>query len=506
PLTGDELPVYAANFVLMEYGEGAVMAVPAHDQRDFEFASQYGLPIRVVVRPEGETLEAGDLASAFSDHGVLQHSGEFDGLTSAEAFDAIAEKLEGRGVGERRTNYRLRDWGVSRQRYWGTPIPVIHCPACGAVPVPEDDLPVVLPEMELHEAASPLKRSPEFYETTCPECGGAAQRETDTFDTFVESSWYFARYTCPDSDQAMTDERARYWLPVDQYVGGVEHAVLHLLYARFVNKLMRDAGLVANDEPFTRLLTQGMVLKDGAKMSKSKGNVVDPQEMIDRFGADTVRLFILFAAPPDQALEWSDEGVQGAHRFLNRLWRLVAEFAAAGAAPEMPAELSAEAADLRYQVHELIQRASQDVRERYHFNTAVAAAMELVNALGKQADNSDPAVRAVVGEGLNAVVRLLAPMTPHLADALWQGLGNAAGVENASWPEADPAALERDQVELVVQVNGKLRDRIQVAADADEDTIREQALASERVQELTEGVTVRKVVVVPGKLVNVVAK
>ena len=506
PITGEKLPVYAANFVLMEYGEGAVMAVPAHDQRDFEFASQYGLPIRVVVRPEGETLEAGDLASAFSDHGVLQHSGEFDGLTSAEAFDAIAEKLEGRGVGERRTNYRLRDWGVSRQRYWGTPIPVIHCPACGAVPVPEDDLPVVLPEMELHEAASPLKRSPEFYETTCPECGGAAQRETDTFDTFVESSWYFARYTCPDSDQAMTDERARYWLPVDQYVGGVEHAVLHLLYARFVNKLMRDAGLVANDEPFTRLLTQGMVLKDGAKMSKSKGNVVDPQEMIDRFGADTVRLFILFAAPPDQALEWSDEGVQGAHRFLNRLWRLVAEFAAAGAAPEMPAELSAEAADLRYQVHELIQRASQDVRERYHFNTAVAAAMELVNALGKQADNSDPAVRAVVGEGLNAVVRLLAPMTPHLADALWQGLGNGAGVENASWPEADPAALERDQVELVVQVNGKLRDRIQVAADADEDTIREQALASERVQELTEGVTVRKVVVVPGKLVNVVAK
>jgi len=507
PLTGERLPVFAANFVLMEYGEGAVMAVPAHDQRDFEFAAKYGLPVRPVVVPADGDLDAASMEEAHTEPGILQDSHEFSGLTSAGAFEAIADKLAALGRGERRTNYRLRDWGVSRQRYWGAPIPVIYCDACGAVPVPEDDLPVVLPEdLEFSGAGSPLAESETFKRATCPECGGEAERETDTFDTFVESSWYFARYACPDADQAMVDERARYWLPVDQYVGGVEHAVLHLLYARFVNKLMRDAGLLANDEPFTRLLTQGMVLKDSAKMSKSKGNVVDPQEMIDRFGADTVRLFILFAAPPDQALEWSDEGVAGAHRFLNRLWRLTAGFAEQGPAPALPAELPAEADELRHQVHTLIQRASDDVRRRYHFNTAVAAAMEIVNGLAKQADSADPAVRAVVGEGLSAVVRLLAPMTPHLASALWQGLGNQSPVETAPWPEADPAALERDTLDLVVQVNGKNRDQIQVPSDADEATIREQALARDRVQEFVGEAAVRKVIVVPGKLVNVVAK
>ncbi|KPV39556.1 leucine--tRNA ligase [Thiohalorhabdus denitrificans] len=506
PVTGERLPVYAANFVLMEYGEGAVMAVPAHDQRDFEFAGKYGIPVRVVIRPEDGDLEAAAMEEAFTEPGVLQNSGDFDGLTSAEAFGAIADRLETLGRGERRVNYRLRDWGVSRQRYWGAPIPVIHCEACGAVPVPEEDLPVELPEMELHEAGSPLKQAPEFYETACPECGGPAVRETDTFDTFVESSWYFVRYACPDSGTAMADERARYWLPVDQYVGGVEHAVLHLLYARFFNKLMRDAGLLDNDEPFQRLLTQGMVLKDGAKMSKSKGNVVDPQEMIDRFGADTVRLFILFAAPPDQALEWQEEGVQGMHRFLHRLWRLVGGYAEGGTAPALPAELPEEAAELRRQVHELVQRASVDVRERYHFNTAVAAAMEITNALSKAAEATDEATRAVVGEGLDAVVRLLAPMTPHVANALWAGLGKEGAVEDAAWPEADPAALERDTIELVVQVNGKNRSQIQVPADADENTIREQALANERIREVVGDTPVRKVIVVPGKLVNVVAK
>ncbi|MFA9460400.1 leucine--tRNA ligase [Thiohalorhabdus methylotrophus] len=506
PITGERLPVYAANFVLMEYGEGAVMAVPGHDQRDFEFAGKYGIDIRVVITPEDEELEPSGMEEAFTEPGVLKNSGEFDGLDSARAFEAIADKLAALGKGERRVNYRLRDWGVSRQRYWGAPIPVVHCDSCGAVPVPEEDLPVVLPELELHEAGSPLKQTPEFHETACPECGGAAVRETDTFDTFMESSWYFARYACPDSEQAMVDGRAHYWLPVDQYVGGVEHAVLHLLYARFFNKLMRDAGLLENDEPFSRLLTQGMVLKEGAKMSKSKGNVVDPQEMIDRFGADTVRLFILFAAPPDQALEWHEEGVQGMHRFLHRLWRLVAGFAEAGPAPALPAELPEEAVELRHQVHQLVQRASQDVRERYHFNTAVAAAMEITNALGKQAENGDPAMRAVVGEGLGAVVRLLAPMTPHIASALWQGLGGEGAVERAAWPEADPVALERDTVQLVVQVNGKNRAQIQVPADAGEETIREQALANERIRELVGETPVRKVIVVPDKLVNVVAK
>ncbi len=507
PITGERLPVLVANFVLMEYGEGAVMAVPAHDQRDFELASRFGVPIRPVVVPEGGDLDAEEMEAAYTDYGVLKDSGPFSGLTSEAAFDAVADRLEAEGHGERRTNYRLRDWGVSRQRYWGAPIPVIHCPACGAVPVPESELPVVLPEdVELAVPGSPLAESQAFRRATCPECGSEAERETDTFDTFVESSWYFVRYCCPDNGSAMVDERAHYWLPVDQYVGGVEHAVLHLLYARFFNKLLRDAGLLTSDEPFTRLLTQGMVLKDGAKMSKSKGNVVDPQEMIDRFGADTVRLFILFAAPPDQALEWSDEGVQGAHRFLNRLWRLVFEFTEAGTAPALPSELPEEAADLRHRVHELIQRASRDVRQRYHFNTAVAAAMEITNALAKVVDREDPAMRAVVGEALDAVVRLLAPMAPHIAATLWQGLGGEGWPEDAPWPEPDPAALERDTVEMVVQVNGKNRDRIQVAADADEDAIREQALASGRVREHVGEAPVRKVVVVPGKLVNVVAK
>ncbi len=507
PITGECLPVYVANFVLMEYGEGAVMAVPAHDQRDFEFARKYGLEVRPVVVPEATTLEGDDLEQAYTKPGILQRSGRFDGLRSAEANEAITAYLESTGAGERQVNYRLRDWGISRQRYWGAPIPVIYCDGCGVVPVPDADLPVVLPEgLTFSGAGSPLKAVPEFYETPCPRCRKPAVRETDTFDTFVESAWYYARYACPDNETAMLDERADYWLPVDQYVGGVEHAVLHLLYARFFNKLLRDVGLLTSNEPFTRLLTQGMVLKDGAKMSKSKGNVVDPQEMIDRFGADTVRLFILFAAPPDQALEWSDEGIQGAYRFLRRLWRLVAEFTEHGPVPELPAELPTEVAELRRRNHELLQRASIDVRERYHFNTAVAAVMEIANALAKFVRDTDPSTRAVVGEGLDRVVRLLAPMVPHICDELWRALGNESPLEEVPWPEADEAALVRDQIDLVVQVNGKVRDRIRVATDADEAAVKEAVMGSTRVQQFVGEAPIRKVVVVPGKLANVVVE
>ncbi|MBK5944459.1 MAG: leucine--tRNA ligase [Halorhodospira halophila] len=506
PLTGERIPVWVANFVLMEYGSGAVMAVPAHDQRDWEFASAYGLPIRPVVHPaDGSELDIS--AGAFSDYGVLADSGPFSGMPSDRAFVAIAERLEGEGRGQRRVQYRLRDWGVSRQRYWGAPIPMIHCADCGPVPVPDDQLPVTLPEdVAISGSGSPIKSMPSFYETTCPECGGAAQRETDTFDTFMESSWYFARFACADQDSAMLDERADHWAPVDQYIGGIEHAVLHLLYARFYHKVLRDEGLVSSDEPFTRLLTQGMVLKDGTKMSKSKGNTVDPQELVERFGADTVRLFTMFAAPPDQSLEWSDSGVEGAYRFLRRLHGLVRDHVARGSAPALdPQALSDPQRDLRRKVHETIAKASDDIGKRFTFNTAIAAVMELCNALGKAGDDSD-AGRAVMQEGLEAAVLILAPITPHLCHHLWFELGHTAPVVEAAWPEADEQALVRDEVELVVQVNGKLRGHVTLPADADEQQAREAALAEHNVQRFVADKEIRKVVFVPGKLINVVAK
>jgi len=506
PITGEQVPVWVANFVLIDYGSGAVMSVPAHDSRDYAFAKAYDLPIKQVIFPaDGSDVSVDN--EAYVEKGVLKNSAEFDGLTSEQAVDAIAEKLAGMGKGEKQINYRLRDWGVSRQRYWGTPIPIIHCDKCGTVPVPEDQLPVVLPEDIAYgdDVGSPIKKMPEFYETTCPECGGKAERETDTFDTFFESSWYYARFTCPDAD-SMLDERAKYWAPVDQYIGGIEHAVLHLLYARFFHKLMRDEGMLDSDEPFKNLLTQGMVLKDGSKMSKSKGNTVDPQQLIEKYGADTVRLFILFAAPPDQSLEWNDEGVDGAARFLKRLWKLVHSHVSQQttvATLEVDA-LSAEQKNLRRKLHETIAKVSDDIGRRHTFNTAIAAVMELMNELGKFDDDSEQGV-AVMREAVENIVMLLSPIVPHITQQLWNDLGHDELLANVAWPQSDASAMVRDEIELVVQVNGKLRSKINVAANADKDSIEETALADEKIVANIEGKTVRKVIVVPGRLVNIVA-
>jgi leucyl-tRNA synthetase len=549
PITGAPVPIWVANFVLMSYGTGAVMAVPAHDQRDYEFAKKYGLTIKqVIYSADGAPADIAD--AAYTDKGVLKDSGPFNDLDFAGAFNAIADYVEQHGHGRRRVNFRLRDWGVSRQRYWGAPIPVINCPGCGAVPVPEDRLPVVLPEdIAFDGIGSPLKKMPEWYRTQCPTCGGAAERETDTFDTFMESSWYYARYASRDNGTVMLDERANYWLPVDQYIGGIEHAILHLLYARFFHKLMRDAGLVTSDEPFTRLLTQGMVVaetyfaqtadgrkqyfgptevdveRDGKgkvigaklknsgdavsvggieKMSKSKNNGVDPQTLIDQYGADTVRLFTMFAAPPDMSLEWSDAGVEGAFRFLKRLWKLVATHVAAG----RPMDLDVNALDdaqreLRRRVHETIAKVSDDMARRYTFNTAIAAVMELINAVARFEDTSDQG-RAVVQEALEAVTLLLAPIVPHACHALWQELGHSGAVVEAAWPAVDQDALVQAEIELVVQVNGKVRGRVKVPADADQATVETLAKADANVLRFIEGKPIRKLIVVPKKLVNIV--
>jgi len=505
PVSGDAVPVWCANFVLMEYGSGAVMAVPAHDQRDYEFARHYDLPIRQVIHPEDDSLAADIDKAAFTDKGVLKDSGQFDGLTSQQAFDAIAGYLESRGKGRKTVNFRLRDWGVSRQRYWGCPIPIINCLACGPVPVPEDQLPVELPsDVVLEGSGSPLKKDRGFIETTCPACGAAAERETDTFDTFFESSWYYARYTCNDFDQGMLDERVNYWLPVDQYIGGIEHAVLHLLYARFFHKLMRDLGLVGGDEPFRHLLTQGMVNKDGSKMSKSKGNTVDPQALMDKYGADTVRLFMMFAAPPEQSLEWSDSGVEGASRFLNRLWKAVFSHVSGGAAPVLDADaLNDRQKAFRRKVHETVRKVGDDVGRRYTFNTAIAANMELLNEVGRFKDDSHSG-RAVLQEALQLVVLMLSPIVPHISQPLWLALGHADSVVDQAWPQADEGALVKDSVELVVQVNGKVRGRISVAADAGDELVIDTALAEPNVKRFMHGRALRKAIVVAGRLVNLV--
>ena len=500
PISGEQVPVWVANFVLMSYGTGAVMAVPAHDQRDYEFAKKYGLPIKQVIEPaKGESIDLD--SEAFTEKGKLVNSGEFTGKTSAEAFDAIATWLSERNLGEKKVNYRLRDWGVSRQRYWGAPIPMVETEDGELHPTPEDQLPVVLPtEVEMDGVKSPIKADPEWAKTTFD--GQPALRETDTFDTFMESSWYYARYCCPQNDQAMLDPAAaNYWLPVDQYVGGIEHAILHLLYSRFFHKLLRDTGLVESDEPFKQLLCQGMVLKDGAKMSKSKGNTVDPQEMIEEYGADTVRLFMMFAAPPEQSLEWNDSGVEGAFRFLKRLWRLVAEHVETG----LPGALNVDNLDdnakaLRRKTHETIQKVSDDFGRRHTFNTAIAAVMELINDVSKF--DGDAAVKH---EALEAAVLVLAPITPHASHALWQALGHDEAVLNAAWPDVDESALVKDSIELVVQVNGKVRAKLEVPASADKDTVESLAKAEPNVQKFTDGKTIRKVIVVPGKLVNIVA-
>ncbi|MDH5191618.1 MAG: leucine--tRNA ligase [Gammaproteobacteria bacterium] len=507
PITGDEVPIFSANFVLMGYGEGAVMAVPAHDQRDWEFAQKYKLPINVVITPENFDGDNAALVSeqAFTEKGVLVNSGEFSGMTSQQAFDAIAQHLSTKSKGQKRTNYRLRDWGVSRQRYWGAPIPMINCASCGAVPVPDKDLPVVLPEdIKFEAVGSPIKKMPAFFETKCPKCGADAERETDTFDTFMESSWYYARYACPDNENGMLDQRADYWLPVDQYIGGIEHAILHLLYARFFHKLMRDTGLVKTDEPFKNLLTQGMVLKDGAKMSKSKGNTVDPQELMDKYGADTARLFIMFASPPDQSLEWSDTGVEGAYRFLKRLWRMVNDHVAQGQVSALDTGvLNDNQKEVRRKVHETLNKVTDDISRRFTFNTAIAAVMELCNVLSKFEDNSEQG-RAVMQEALEAVVLLLSPIVPHITHTLWQALGHSDAVIDVSWPKSDESALVKDTIELVVQVNGKLRGKIAVPVEASKAEIETQAQADENVLRFIEGKEIRKIIVVPGRLVNIV--
>ena len=504
PLTGEDVPLWVANFVLMSYGTGAVMAVPGHDERDWEFAKKHGIPIKQVIAPaDGTEIDIDE--TVYTDKGVLVNSGEYDGLSFEGAFNAIADHFEKTSRGGRTVNYRLRDWGVSRQRYWGAPIPIIYCDDCDAVPVPEDQLPVVLPEnVEFTGVGSPLREMPEFYEVACPECGKPARRETDTFDTFVESSWYFARYACPDNRNAMLDERARYWTPVDQYTGGIEHAILHLLYSRFFQRVMRDEGLTDVSEPFTNLLTQGMVLKDGAKMSKAKGNTVDPQELIVKYGADTVRLFMMFAAPPEQALEWSDDGVQGSFRFLKRFWNAVVDHAAGGAAPTLdPGNLNKGQKELRRKTHQTIAKISDDIGRRSSFNTAVAAAMELLNAVNKLSNESD-ADRSVVRESLEAVVLMLSPIVPHICHALWHELGHKTPLIDQSWPAVDESALEVDLIEMVVQVNGKLRARVSVPADADKAAIEILAIADENVQRFVDGKDIRKVIIVPGRLVNVV--
>jgi len=504
PVTGELVPVWAANFVLMGYGTGAVMSVPAHDQRDYEFAKKYDLAINQVIEPIDDA-ECDLTQAAFTEKGRLINSQKFDGLSSADSFDAIAQFLEQQDKGERQVNYRLRDWGVSRQRYWGTPIPIINCPDCGAVPVPEQDLPVRLPEDVIVDGSgSPIKSMPEFYQCACPQCGADSERETDTFDTFFESSWYYARFTCPDNEEAMLDERADHWLPVDQYIGGIEHAVLHLLYARFFHKLMRDEGLVSGDEPFKNLLTQGMVLKDGVKMSKSKGNTVDPQALIDQYGADTARLFTMFAAPPEQSLEWSDKAVEGSSRFLKRLWKTVQDHIALGDVVSLDTDaLSDDLQTLRRQTYQTLTKVGDDIGRRHTFNTAIAAVMELMNAVSKVKDTSEQA-RAVVQEALEKTILMLSPITPHISHELWNALGHEEAIVTVAWPEIDESALVQDKVELMVQVNGKLRSKISVAADADKDSIEALALADENVQRFIEAKEIRKVIVVPGRLINIV--
>jgi leucyl-tRNA synthetase len=548
PVSGDAVPVYAANFVLMAYGTGAVMAVPGHDERDHAFALKYAIPIKQVIGPkDGSSVDI--QAGAYTEKGVLQDSGPFNGLTSEDAFEAIAEWLQGRGKGRKRKNYRLRDWGVSRQRYWGAPIPMIHCQHCGIVPVPLEDLPVRLPEDIVYDenTINPLKDNPQFSACICPVCGGEAQRETDTFDTFMESSWYYARYTCPGAD-SMLDQRADYWLPVDQYVGGIEHAVLHLLYARFYHKLLRDAGLVKSDEPFSHLLTQGMVvaetyfreLDDGSKqwyspaevdvscddkgrplqaslkadsgaveiggiekMSKSKNNGVDPQALIERYGADTVRLYTMFTSPPDQSLEWSDDGVEGAYRFLKRLWALV-ETNLERLIHSVPVEgeYGDPQKEVRRELHELLKKALYDY-QRQRFNNVVSASMGMTNILYKLGDSAEELT--ILKEGLSLVLRLLAPIAPHVSHLLWRELGFGEEILQSEWPQVDEQALKQESLPYVVQVNGKVRATIQVPADAAKSMVETIALENEKVQRFIADGRVRKVIVVPNKLVNIVA-
>lgn len=506
PITNDDVPIWIANFVLMSYGTGAVMSVPAHDERDYEFAKKYAIAIKQVIN-ENASIDK----NAIIDKGVLFNSGEFDGMDFDQAFNSIAKTLTDKNLGRKKTNYRLRDWGVSRQRYWGCPIPIINCSSCGTVAVPEADLPVVLPEeVSFDGVGSPIKKMPEFYQVTCPKCGEAAQRETDTFDTFFESSWYFTRYACKDNSDQMLDKRADYWLDnggVDQYIGGIEHAILHLLYARFFNKLLRDEGLIKNDEPFKNLLTQGMVLKDGAKMSKSKGNTVDPAQMIEKYGADTVRLFILFAAPPTQDLEWIDSGLEGAHRFINKVYRLIRGFIQdhENHAIGTLNHLNKTQKDIRLKTHQILRKITDDMSRRYLFNTVIAALMTLNNTLSKFNDTSETSM-AIRQESIHILLKTLSPIAPHLCHHLWQELGNTKAIIFEPWPSIDESALIQDKVQIIIQVNGKLRAKLMFGVDTDKAQVEAQALVNENITKFTKGKTIVKVIVVPNKLVNIVVK
>jgi leucyl-tRNA synthetase len=546
--TGENIPIYLANFVVMEYGTGAVMAVPAHDQRDFEFARKYDLPIRIVIQPHDRQLERASLTEAYVDEGTMVDSGAFSGLHNVQGKEKIAAHAEAMSWGKQAVRYRLRDWGISRQRYWGTPIPIIYCAQCGVVPVPENQLPVVLPKDVpfTGKGGSPLQESPYFIEVACPKCAGAARRETDTMDTFVDSSWYFLRYTSAQFTSAPLDiEKGRYWMAVDQYIGGVEHAVLHLLYARFFTKALRDLGLLTVDEPFTHLLTQGMVSKETfrcpehswlfpgdllgsekegwrcplcnrpaekgrvEKMSKRKKNIIDPEDLVNLYGADTARLFTLFAAPPEKDLEWSDQGVEGAYRFLSRLWRLVSQHRQLWATAEADVaagELSPDLRDLKRQIHRTIKKVTDDIEERFHFNTAIAAIMELSNALNAAlpAVLESSAATAIIRYGLETMIILLAPFVPHVASELWMQLGRRERLDEVAWPSYSEEALAEEMLLIVVQVNGKVRGKITVPAGVTQEQIQTDALADPKIVSFLEGKRLRRVVYVPRRLVNIV--
>lgn len=512
PYTGEKVPIYAANFVLMEYGTGAVMAVPAHDQRDFEFAKKYDIEIKLVIQPAKNPIDVASMEEAYTGPGKLVNSAEFSEQKSGKAKKTITYKGEQAGFARKKTTYRLRDWGVSRQRYWGTPIPMIHCVKCGVQPAPLESLPITLPmDVTIDKSGqSPLHTLESFYTTTCPACGGPAKRETDTLDTFVESSWYFARYTCPGHTDSPLDKNAvDYWLPVDQYIGGVEHAILHLLYSRFFTKILRDLGYLSINEPFKNLLTQGMVIKDGTKMSKSKGNVVDPATLIEKYGADTVRLFSLFAAPPERDLEWSDKGVDGAYRFLNKVHRFIMAHLdiIQDTSLHITDDLSETGKALHRKTHQTIAKVSHDIDGNFHFNTAIAAVMELNNTLSSltSPESKEIPEPALIREAALTIIQLLSPMVPHFCEELWQRAGGTAHLTFLPWPTFDKSATMVDEITLVIQVNGKVRSRLQVSAKITEDEIKEMACNDARVQKFTAEKQIRKIIVIKNKLVNIVA-
>lgn len=506
PLTNEKVPIWIANYVLVDYGTGAVMGVPAHDERDWDFAKKYELPIKLVVQNEDNDLDINSMVTAYSEDGILVHSDNFDGLTSSAARESITRALEEQGIGKKRVNYRLRDWLISRQRYWGVPIPVVYCHDCGEQLVPEDQLPVLLPK-DVHFAGgtiSPLATSPSFTHTTCPNCGKEARREIDTMDTFIDSSWYFLRYTdAHDSNECFNKDMVDYWMNVDQYIGGIEHAILHLLYSRFFVKVLHDLDLVSANEPFKGLLTQGMVLKDGSKMSKSKGNVVSPEEIVNTYGADTARLFILFAAPVDRDLDWSDQGVEGSYRFLNRVWRIVNTISNM---PHTANPLLKNEIDLRRELHRTIKKVTNDLDGKFNFNTAISAIMELVNALYHYKDDNDTINKELAQEVISHLITMLAPFTPHIAEEMWHETGHEGSVHNAPWPVWEESALAVDEVEMAIQVNGKLRDKMTVSITSNAKDIEEKAMLLPRVKEFIEGKNIVKVIVIPNKIVNIVVK